>query len=215
MLEKQRPGTAAEWDSEGLARHVTALAGAIEAKDPCTSEHLARVAAFAEAIAREMGLPEDEIREAHLAGVLHDLGKLWISDEVLKKQAHLTPEEWEHMKEHPRFGWQMLAGLPALKKITDALLHHHERIDGRGYPLGLSGEDIPLLARIIAVADTYDAITSDRPYRRAHTAAAAHEEILRHRGTQFCEKVVDAFTRAFTMDRMDIARAGGQKCAQK
>jgi HD-GYP domain-containing protein (c-di-GMP phosphodiesterase class II) len=203
------PRMAPEWDSESLAKHVTALAEAIEAKDPCTSQHLARVALIAESIARAMELSEEEIREAHLAAVLHDLGKLWISDEVLKKQAHLTPAEWEHMKEHPRFGWQMLSGVPALKKITDALLHHHERIDGGGYPAGLAGDEIPLLARIIAVADTFDAITSDRPYRKAHSAKQAYDEILLNRGTQFCEKVVDAFTRAFSMDRMDIDRVQG------
>jgi HD-GYP domain-containing protein (c-di-GMP phosphodiesterase class II) len=212
---EQLPRMAAEWDSENLAKRVTDLAAAIEAKDPCTSQHLARVALFAEAIAREMELSEEEIKEAHLAAVLHDLGKLWISDEVLKKQAHLTPEEWEHMKEHPRFGWQMLEGAPGLKKITEALLHHHERIDGAGYPLGLAGDEIPLLARIIAVADTFDAITSDRPYRKAHSAEQAHDEIVRHRGTQFCEKVVDAFARAFSMDRMGIVHARGQPMGQQ
>jgi HD-GYP domain-containing protein (c-di-GMP phosphodiesterase class II) len=199
------PRMVAEWDADELAEHVSALAGAIEAKDPCTSEHLRRVAGIAEAIARAMLLPEAVVREAHLAAVLHDLGKLWISDAVLKKQTQLTAEEWEHMKQHPRLGWQMLAGVPALRKITEGLLHHHERIDGRGYPQGLVGDEIPLLARIIAVADTFDAMTSDRPYRKALSAQAAFEEILRNRGTQFCEKVVDGFARAFTIESMGIA----------
>lgn len=200
---EELPRTAAGWDHDRLADRVTALASAIEAKDPCTSAHLVRVAGIAEAIARAMELPEATIREAHLAAVLHDLGKLEISDEVLKKETHLTPDEWEHMKQHPRLGWQMLADVPALRTITAGLLHHHERIDGLGYPQGLKGNEIPLLARIIAVADTFDAMTSDRPYRKALSASAAYEEILRNRGTQFCEKVVDAFMRAFSMKAME------------
>jgi len=200
---KELPGKAAVWNPDRQANHVIALASAIEAKDPDTSAHLVRVAGIAEVIARAMGLPELVVREAHLAAVLHDLGKLEISDDVLKKKTPLSPEEWEHMKQHPRLGWQMLAGMPDLRNITLGLLHHHERMDGLGYPQGLKGDDIPLLARIIAVADTFDAMTSDRPYRKALSARTAYEEILQHRGTQFCEKVVDAFARAFSIGAMD------------
>jgi HD-GYP domain-containing protein (c-di-GMP phosphodiesterase class II) len=185
-----------------LESHIAALAAAIEAKDPCTSQHLARVAIVAENIAREMKLEEPTIREVHLAAVLHDLGKLWIDDQILKKESRLTEEEWEHMKQHPRLGWQVLEGMPALQRIREGLLHHHERIDGAGYPSGLAGDEIPLLARIIAVADTFDAMTSDRPYRKALSPEIAVEEILRHRGTQFCPKVVDAFARALSIEGM-------------
>jgi HD-GYP domain-containing protein (c-di-GMP phosphodiesterase class II) len=131
--------------------------------------------------------------------MLHDLGKLWIEDRVLHKASALDDEEWEHMKQHPMLGWKTLADVPGLRRVTDGMLLHHERIDGLGYPLGLKGNAIPLLARIIAVADTYDAMTSDRPYRRALHADFAYEEIVRNRGTQFCEKVVDGFVRAFKM----------------
>jgi len=189
-----------------LEERIATLAAAIEAKDPCTSEHLARVAVVAEAIARAMGLPDAEIREVHLAAVLHDLGKLWIDSAVLKKESRLTEEEWEHMKQHPRLGFEQLAGEPALARIRDGLLHHHERIDGRGYPAGLSGDEIPLLARIIAVADGFDAMTSDRPYRKALAAQVAVDEILLNRGTQFCPKVVDAFARALSIEGMQIER---------
>ncbi|MGZ3654846.1 MAG: HD-GYP domain-containing protein [Bdellovibrionota bacterium] len=197
-----RMANAAEWDAERLEQHVKGLTDAIEAKDPCTSAHLLRVCALAERIARYLELSELEIHEVRLAAVLHDLGKLWIHEAVLKKKAALTADEWEHMKQHQRLGWEMLAGVPALRKVTEGLLLHHERVDGLGYPLGLRGEQIPLLARIIAVADTFDAMTSDRPYRKALGAQSAYDEILRNRGTQFCEKVVDGFVRAFTLEVM-------------
>lgn len=191
-------------EASPLAPLITVLTAAIETKDAYTGSHVRRVARFAEALAREMGLPEEEVRDVRLAGLLHDVGKIWVQDQVLHKPGALDEREWEEMRRHPQFGWSVFVGARegSPGRIARGLLLHHERPDGKGYPFGLRGEEIPRIARIIAVADTFDAMTSDRPYRRALTARAAYEEIVRHRGSQFCEKVVDAFVRAFRMERL-------------
>lgn len=196
--------TRASAGNEVLGKTVDALAAALALKDRYTSRHVRRVAFFGEAIARAMGLGPVEVREVRLAGLLHDVGKIWVGDEVLNKRGALTDAEWAEMRRHPHFGWSALVGVEdaAWKRIANGMLLHHERPDGRGYPFGLRGEEIPRLARVIAVADTFDAMTSDRPYRRALPEATAYEEILRHRGTQFCEKVVDGFVRAFRMEQL-------------
>jgi HD-GYP domain-containing protein (c-di-GMP phosphodiesterase class II) len=196
---------------DALRDTVTVLSAAIEAKDEYTGDHVRRVAAFSTAIARRLRLDGEELREVALAALLHDVGKVWVDDNVLGKSGRLTDDEWAEMKRHPQFGWGALVGehkersdggatKNMWKRIANGLLLHHERPDGHGYPFGLRGEEIPLLARIIAVADTFDAMTSDRPYRKALSAQTAYDEILRCRGTQFCEKVVDAFAQAFTME---------------
>jgi HD-GYP domain-containing protein (c-di-GMP phosphodiesterase class II) len=189
---------------------VETLAAAIEAKDMYTSKHVRRVADLAEAIAEELGLDAEEVREVRTAALLHDVGKVWVNDSVLHKNGALNEEEWIEMRRHPQFGWSALVGVEdtSLRRIARGLLLHHERIDGRGYPFGLCGEEVPLLARIIAVADTFDAMTSDRPYRKALSAREAYAEIARNRGTQFCEKVVDAFFTASRMEERSFDRIG-------
>ncbi len=181
---------------------VSALASAIDAKDRYTGGHTKRVALFSVLIAKYMNLSKKEIHEVRLAATLHDIGKIGVEDKVLKKQAQLEGEEWEHMKQHPEFGYRILGHIKGLKNITDGMRFHHERPDGLGYPLGLKGDEIPLVARIISVADTFDAMTSNRPYRKGLSYEVAFQEIVKHRGTQFDENVVDAFVKAFTIERM-------------
>lgn len=188
-----------------------ALATAIEAKDRYTGGHTKRVAHFAELIARYMGLSADEVHEVRLSAILHDVGKIGIADGVLKKEAPLDAVEWEHMRQHPEMGWKILANVKCLRKITDGMRFHHERPDGLGYPFGLKGPEIPLIASIISVADTFDAMTSNRPYRQGLSYEEAFDEILRHRGTQFDEKVVDGFVRAFKLERMGKKRGSKGK----
>lgn len=179
-----------------------AFASAIDAKDRYTGGHTKRVALFSVLIAKYMGKNAEEIEDIRLAANLHDIGKIGVDDRVLKKEAPLDREEWEHMKLHPEFGYKILAHVKSMKLITDGMRYHHERPDGLGYPLGLKGEEIPEIARIISVADTFDAMTSNRPYRRGMDYDTAFEEIVSHRGTQFDEKVVDAFIKAFKLERM-------------
>jgi HD-GYP domain-containing protein (c-di-GMP phosphodiesterase class II) len=130
-----------------------------------------------------------------LGALLHDVGKIGVNDGVLRKPAKLEPDEWEHMQGHPELGAHMLRDVPFLQASLSCVLYHHERYDGRGYPYRLTGEDIPLEARIVSVADTYDAMTSDRPYRKGLPASVALEEIARCAGSQFDPLVVDAFLR--------------------
>lgn len=185
---------------------VSAMALAIEAKDRYTGGHTKRVALFSVLIAKHMGLSKEEIYDVELAATLHDIGKIGIDDKVLKKPAALDKEEWEHMKQHPELGYRILAHVSSMRIITDGMRFHHERPDGLGYPLGLKGEEIPMVARIISVADTFDAMTSTRPYRKGLDYDIAYEEIVRYRGTQFDEKVVDGFVLAFKLERMGKKR---------
>jgi len=185
---------------------VSAMATAIEAKDRYTGGHTKRVAMFSVLIAKHMGLSKEAIEEVRLSAILHDIGKIGIDDKVLKKDAPLDKVEWEHMKQHPEMGYRILAHVKSMKTITDGMRYHHERPDGNGYPLGLKGEEIPFVARIISVADTFDAMTSNRPYRKGMEYDVAYEEIVRYAGTQFDEKVVDGFVKAFKMERMGKKR---------
>ncbi len=185
---------------------VFAMANAVDAKDRYTGGHTKRVAYFSEMIAKYMGLSRDQVEEVRLTAILHDIGKIGIDDKVLKKEAPLDKSEWEHMKLHPELGYKILAGIPSMKKISEGMRFHHERPDGHGYPQGLKGEEIPLIARIISVADTFDAMTSNRPYRKGMEYEVAFAEIVQQRGKQFDEKVVDAFVKAFTLERMGKKR---------
>lgn len=151
--------------SELLANIVRALVSAIDAKDPYTSGHSDRVARYAVRIALEMRVNPKLLNTIYMSGLLHDVGKIGIDDNVLRKAGRLTDAEFEHIKKHPELGYKILADIKQLSDVLPAVLHHHEQWDGKGYPMGLSGEDIPQLARIMSVADAYDAMTSDRPYR--------------------------------------------------
>jgi putative nucleotidyltransferase with HDIG domain len=172
---------------------VRALSNAVEARDAYTGKHAERVAAYGLEIARAAGSPLAADPEIEFGFLLHDIGKVAVPDAILFKPAALDAEERRTMERHPVVGWQILRDIDFLGAAKDVVLHHHERWDGGGYPDGLAGEAIPLAARIFAVADTLDALTTTRPYREAHPFAHAREVILRERGRQFDPSVVDTF----------------------
>lgn len=175
---------------------VRALTSAIDASDPFTRGHSDRVLKYATAIAREVGISERQVEAIQYASLLHDIGKIGIQHDVLLKPGALTDEEWEEMKSHPETGARIVADLHFLKGAHQVVKHHHERYDGRGYPEGLRGEEIPLEARIVNVADALDAMLSDRPYRRALSISVATSELRNGAGTQFDPLVVESLLRA-------------------
>jgi putative nucleotidyltransferase with HDIG domain len=175
---------------------VTSLAFAIDAKDHYTQGHSQKVSAYAALIAEAMGMSDPEIEEIRLGGVLHDIGKVAIPENILNKNGPLNPDEWETMKSHVTFGAKILEPLTPLARIREMVLHHHEFFDGSGYPKALAGENIPLGARIIAVADAYDTITSDRTYKKARVGADALRELEGCADAQFDGKIVAVFVRA-------------------
>jgi putative two-component system response regulator len=172
---------------------ITALAYALEAKDVYTSGHSQRVTEISVAIAKHLGLPEETIEKIRLAGLVHDIGKIGVRESILNKPGSLSDEEYKHVRLHSETGERILKPIVDDGEILKAVRHHHEHYDGTGYPDGLKGEQIPQLARIIAVADTFDAMTSGRPYRKALTQEAACAEVERCRGTQFDPEVASAF----------------------
>jgi len=174
---------------------ITSLAYALEAKDKYTSGHSQRVAGISVAIAAELGLSKTEIEKIRLAGLIHDIGKIGVREAVLNKPGKVSAKEYQHILSHSDIGEHILTPIVEDEAILKAVRHHHERYDGRGYPDGLSGEQIPLGARILAVADAYDAMKSERPYRGAMSVETACAEIERGKGTQFDPEVVDAFLR--------------------
>ncbi len=188
------------YDSLLINLHATlrALVRTLEAKDPYTRLHSERVTKWALGIAEEMGCPQEKLDTLAFAGHLHDIGKIGIRDQILMKPGRLTEEEYEIIKTHPVIGAEIVGHLGLLTEETAIIRHHHERWDGKGYPDGLTGKDIPELSRILAVADTYDAITSRRPYRDAKQADFARKEIKSNAGTQFDPKVVEAFLSYFS-----------------
>jgi HD-GYP domain-containing protein (c-di-GMP phosphodiesterase class II) len=175
---------------------IKSLAAAIDAKDPYTRGHSERVALFSVAIARELGLDEKSIERVQIAALLHDVGKIGIEDAVLRKPARLTEEEYATIKRHPALGASIMGPIRQLKDIIPGMRHHHEALDGTGYPDGLAGGEIPLMARIIAVADTFDAMTSERLYQKAKDDAFVINMLQQRSGTRYDPKVVQAFVRA-------------------
>jgi len=172
---------------------VESMADVVDSRDPYTGRHSRSVAEHSVRIARQMHLHESEVELIRLAARVHDLGKIAVPDEVLNKQGRLTEEEFAIMKRHPVTGAEILSKFPEYRKGRELVLAHHERVDGRGYPRGLVRDQIPLGARVIAVADSWDAMTSDRPYRHAMDQYVAMAELLRGRGIQWDTVVVDAF----------------------
>jgi HD-GYP domain-containing protein (c-di-GMP phosphodiesterase class II) len=170
-----------------------ALVGAMEAKDSYTRRHSRRVTDFSVLTAQTMGLGLDLIESIRFAGYLHDIGKIGIKDSVLLKESRLTDEEYEQIKKHPVIGESIIKDLDLTAHERSIIRHHHERWDGRGYPDGLAGEDIALAARIVAVADAFDAMTTNRPYRRSKDRQEAVEELQVCSRTQFDPEVVGAF----------------------
>jgi len=173
---------------------IGAVVAAVDARDQETSGHSFRVAQYAVALARQMGITDIEGRRAiEWGALLHDVGKIAVPDAILRKVGPLTEEEWHIMRQHASWGYEILADVQFLRPALAIVYSHHERWDGAGYPRGLSGERIPLTARIFAVVDTYDAITSERPYRRARGHREAVAELQRVAGSQLDPEVVEAF----------------------
>ncbi len=172
---------------------LEALGDALDLKDAETEGHSKRVTAFTIAIARAMGLPQDRVRVIARGAFLHDVGKMAIPDAILRKPGRLSPEEQEIMQRHAQLGYQMLRKIPFLHEAADIVYSHQERFDGTGYPRGLKGDQIPLGARVFAIADTFDAVTSDRPYRAAQSISSGRREIERQSGKQFDPDIVKVF----------------------
>jgi len=172
---------------------LEALGDSLDLKDSETEGHSKRVTAYTIAMARALDLSPEELRVIARGAFLHDIGKMAIPDNILLKPGKLTPEEQTVMREHPMLGYRMLSKIPFLAGATDIVLAHQEYYDGNGYPAGLKGNEIPIGARIFAIADTLDSITSDRPYRKARSFDEAREEIKRCAGTQFDPRIVDVF----------------------
>jgi putative nucleotidyltransferase with HDIG domain len=175
---------------------IRALAAALDARDPYTAGHSERVSQMAVIIARQLRLPESEVAVIRLGALLHDIGKIGLADEILQKPTPLTPEEFEQIKRHPALGARILRQVSFLEPHLPIVELHHERPDGHGYPFGLRGDEIPLAARIVHVADAYDAMTSARAYRPARPLGAAVAELRLYAGTQFDPECVKAFTEA-------------------
>ena len=175
---------------------VKALAAAIDGKDPYTRGHSERVSRFSVAIAQGMDIPDDEIEKIRISALLHDVGKIGIDDNILKKPAALTQDEFEIMKGHPQKGYKIMSQIPAMREFLPGMYMHHEMINGQGYPQGLKGDDIPLMARIVSVADTFDAMTTDRPYQRAMKFEDALARIKSFVGTRYDDRVVASLVAA-------------------
>jgi putative nucleotidyltransferase with HDIG domain len=183
---------------------ISALAQAVEAKDPYTLGHSDRVTQYAIAIGEEMGLSQEDIAVLRYGATLHDVGKIGIEEAVLNKPGKLTREEFLHMKEHPEIGENIVRGVDFLQKVRPIIRHHQERHDGKGYPDGLTGDQIPLMVAIVSVADVFDALTSDRPYRKAKPTAEALRMIQEESGLQHNPEVVEAFMKIFAAEEASV-----------
>lgn len=177
---------------------ILSVSSLLEIHDSYTRDHSRNVAILAKRLAEELSLDQEEIEYAYWTGIVHDIGKILVPLEILNKKGRLDEEEFKIIKKHPEWGYQSLARSELLSDIASYVLYHHERWDGKGYPEGLNGKDIPLVAQIIALADTWDAMRSDRPYRKALDKETAMEEIYRNKGTQFNPALVELFLKIIT-----------------
>jgi putative nucleotidyltransferase with HDIG domain len=184
------------------------LVAALDAREHETSDHSQRVVRYTLAIARRVGYPEQDLPELGRGALLHDIGKIGVPDAILLKPGKLDPAEWTEMRKHPQIGYDILKSVDFLKRSAEVVLCHQERFDGGGYPRGLVGEDIPLTARIFAIADTFDAMTSNRPYRKALDPEIARQEIDRCAGSQFDPRCAEAFLSMSLADLREIAKPG-------
>jgi len=168
------------------------LANAIEARDSYTHAHMKRLSEYSTALAAELKWDDARMEALEFGAILHDIGKIYVPESVLRKDGKLTEDEWVEMRKHPEVGARMIRDIPYLAVALPMVLYHHERWDGEGYPEGLQGEKIPIAARLLSIADAFDAMTSDRPYRKALSSSDAYQEILDGSGKQFDPGMVDA-----------------------
>jgi HD-GYP domain-containing protein (c-di-GMP phosphodiesterase class II) len=182
---------------EAYNKTILGWSKALEMRDEDTEGHTQRVTEMTVRLARVMGISEDELVHVHRGALLHDIGKIAIPDAILNKPGSLTDEEWVLMRQHPRFAYEMLAPIEYLRPALDIPCCHHERWDGTGYPYGLKGEEIPLSARIFAIIDVWDALCSDRPYRKAWPLQRVLEHLHKERGKHFDPEVVQVFMDEF------------------
>jgi len=182
---------------DGYKSTIRALAASIDAKDPYTRGHSQRVTEYALLGATSLLMSQEELEILENAGILHDIGKIGIPDSILRKPSSLTTEEWRMVHEHPVIGANIIKDVPFLEESRKLVRHHHEKYDGTGYPDGLIGDDIPLGARLLAVADSFDSMTSDRAYRVALSTEDALKELQKCVGTQFCPIAVETFISGF------------------
>jgi len=196
-------------EKENILNLTLALAKSLDKRDAYTATHSENVAKYAKEIAAEMGFSRKNQVNLYIGGLLHDLGKIGVPESILRKQSGLTRPEYDLIKEHPQLGYDMVKHISKFRKngILDMILYHHERYDGAGYPRGLKGEEIPLAARIMAVADSFDAITSNRIYREGMDQESAIQELCNNKGTQFDPEVVDRFVKILRRD-MPAVRIG-------
>jgi HD-GYP domain-containing protein (c-di-GMP phosphodiesterase class II) len=199
--------------SRGHLQLIRGLAQSIDAKDPYTAGHTSRVAQYSVRIAGALGLDDATRREIEHGALLHDIGKIGVPDAVLMKPGPLDDAEWEAMRQHPLFACAILDGVDLSPTVLSMVRHHHENLDGTGYPDHLAGDDLPLPARIARVADAFDAMTSDRPYRDALSLAAARAELRRNAGTQFCPEIVDVFEELIDRGQLErvLVRHGDER----
>ncbi len=181
------------------------LALAVETKDSYTEGHLRRLALYGEKLALASGLSPEDARAVRFGGILHDIGKIGVDDAILRKPGGLTPEEYDQIKQHPEFGARIVAPMRFAREVQPIIMAHHERWDGTGYPQGLCGEDIPIGARIIAVVDAYDAMTTDRPYRQAMSKEEALLRLQEGAGSQWDANLVAIFTELVDQDKLFVS----------
>ena len=190
---------------------IGALVGALEAKDPYTEGHSAATMLHAVALARKLDLPDEDIAAVQLAALFHDIGKIGIPEHILRKPGPLDEHEWKEMKDHTTIGSALLEHVPSLDRVRPIVMAHHERYDGKGYPLGLKGDEIPLAAQVITVADSFHAMTSTRSYRRAMNREQAIAELRRNAGTQFNARATEAFIEMLDEERPIRAHAASAR----
>ncbi|MDP9275355.1 MAG: HD-GYP domain-containing protein, partial [Chloroflexota bacterium] len=202
MSQSQALGAALAETERTYDTTLQALSNALDVRDSETEGHSRRVVEYMELIIAQMPVVPGHLATLRRGALLHDIGKIGVPDNVLRKPAALSEAEWVVMKRHPEHGARIISQIPFLEDVSRIVRHHHERWDGNGYPDGILGEAIPLGARIFAIADSFDAMTSDRPYRRAMSVKDARVEVARCRGTQFDPDIVDAFVRV-PVERLD------------
>jgi len=195
---------------DGYKSTIRALAAAIDAKDPYTRGHSQRVTEYALWGGVSIPMSQGELGLLEYAGILHDIGKIGMPDSILRKPGRLTPQEWDMVRRHPVIGANIINDIPFLEQARKLVLHHHEKYDGTGYPDGLVGNDIPIGARLLAVADSFDSMTSDRSYRAALSANRALNELHKCSGTQFCSVAVEAFVSGFDTQARRTRKEGEQ-----